>query len=777
MSASLQAVTPSAVLLRVSGVVQGVGFRPFVHRLASRYGLDGWIRNVTGEVEIALEGDGRDIRRFVHALRIDAPPLARIDAVREAPLDEQGLGSFRVLESTRDATGRQLVPPDVAVCAECTAELYDPRNRRHGYPFITCTNCGPRYSVIEAMPYDRERTSMRWFAQCAACRAEYLTMGNRRYHSETNSCPRCGPRLELLTARPMAAAPDPIEGASRVLRQGGIVALRGIGGFHLAADATNQHAVARLRDRKHRDGKPLAIMVRALADARSVAHVSEREADWLVAPERPIVLLRRRDDPLAGPIAPSVSDGLDTIGVMLPYAPLQMLLLDAVGRPLVMTSGNRSHEPLTASVGEALHDLGGIADAFVTHDREIVARSDDSVLRVAGDTTILMRRGRGFAPVPLALPIPARHTVLAVGAHLKNTLTLASHGDAFVSQHIGDLETLETTAHWRRTLEAFSSFFGIEPRVIARDLHPGYLSTQLAAELAPSVERVFTIQHHHAHVAAVAAEHRVTEPVIGVAFDGTGMGDDGRIWGAELLIADLNGYRRVGQLRYAPLPGGDLAVRTPWRTAFGYLSLLPDTVETRTAFAFAVNGVPEKEQELVMQQAERGINAPEASSMGRLFDAAAALLGVCRVARFEGEAAMRLESLAANHAGRELPFPIAPAASERLVLDPLPLLLALGESLARGADVAELAASFHESVAAATAAAVRRVAQESGINTVVLSGGVFQNARLLAGLRHRLRRAALRVLLARHLPPNDGAISYGQAAIASALMEREASVA
>jgi hydrogenase maturation protein HypF len=341
-----------------------------------------------------------------------------------------------------------------------------------------------------------------------------------------------------------------------------------------------------------------------------------------------------------------------------------------------------------------------------------------------------------------------------------------------VSQHIGDLETLETTAHWRRTLEAYTTFFGMEPRVIARDLHPGYVSTQLAAELAPSVERVLTVQHHHAHVAAVAAEHRATEPVIGVAFDGTGLGDDDKIWGAELLIADLTGYRRVGQLRYAPLPGGDLAVRTPWRTALGYLSLLPDTTATHAAFALAVDGVPKKEQELVMQQVERGINAPEASSMGRLFDAAAALLGVCCVAGFEGEAAMRLESLAAKRTGKELPFPFV-ATGERLVLDPLPLLLALGESLSRGADVAELAASFHESVAATTAAAVRRVAEDSAISTVVLSGGVFQNARLLVALRQRLQRAALRVLVARYLPPNDGAISYGQAAIAAALLEHD----
>lgn len=761
-----------SVMLHVTGVVQGVGFRPFVHRLATRHRLAGWVRNEAGDVLVVVEGDGADIDRFIGGLRSDAPPLARIDAIRATPHEPIGVTGFQIAPSDTITAGRQPVSPDVAICADCEREFSDPADRRYRYPFITCTNCGPRHSVIESMPYDRERTTMRPFAQCPACSREYESISDRRYHSETNSCPVCGPRLRFFV--PGVAADErrtehAIAAAARVLTNGGIVAVRGIGGFHLAVDATDDRAVDRLRERKHRDAKPLAVMVRTLDQARALGHVSAREAEWLTSPERPIVILRRRAD---ARLAPGVSGDLGTVGVMLAYAPLHFLLLEAAGRPLVMTSGNRSRDPLAISLDDALRTLSPIVDAFLTHDREIVARIDDSVLRVAGDATILVRRARGFAPLPVPLPVATPEPLVAVGAHLKNTFAIAEGWDAYVSQHVGDLETLETMEHWERSLASFERLFHVTPSVAVRDLHPGYLSTTLAAELGLS--RTIAVQHHHAHVAAVAAEHGVATPVVGLAWDGTGYGEDGKVWGAECLICDLVGYRRVGRLRYAPLPGGDAAVRAPWRTALGYLSLEP---AVPAAFR-EIAGVDRRERDLVWRQALERVNAPEASSMGRLFDAAAALLGVSAHARFEGEGAMRLEALAGDLPAEPLPIAERQAAIEGQpggisVADPVPLLAALAELRARGADVRRLAAVFHESVAEYGASLAARVAAAEGLRTVVLSGGVFQNARLLVSVRSRLAARGLDVLVPERLPPNDGAVSYGQAVIAAAQLRRE----
>jgi hydrogenase maturation protein HypF len=766
--------------LRVAGVVQGVGFRPFVHRLAVRHALRGWVRNTTGDVEIAIAGSAEAVEQFVRALRAEAPPLARIDRLEREPLSLAVFGPFRIVESDDSGVEGQWVSPDVAVCSACAAELADPANRRYRYPFITCTDCGPRYSVIERMPYDRERTSMRAFEQCPACAREYATLGDRRYHSETNSCPVCGPRLALVDPRGVEIeVPDPIRWAGAALRAGRIVAVRGVGGFHLACDATNEQAVVRLRRGKHRDGKPLAVMVRSLDDAQQLAVVSDDEAAWLEHPGRPIVILESRS---GSPVAPGVSGGLATVGVMLAYTPLHLLLLEAVGRPLVMTSGNRSGEPLAASVDEAVRDLGDVTDAILTHDREIVARIDDSVLRVVPSAAgslrastrastpppaVLMRRGRGFAPLPVALPVAAPLPLVAVGPHLKNTLALAHGSDVFVSPHIGDLETLETADHWRATYDSLRELFRIEPAVAVRDLHPQYLSTRLAEELG--MARVIAVQHHHAHIAAVAAEHRVTGPVIGIAFDGTGYGDDGHTWGAEILVADLVDYRRVAQLRYAPLPGGDVAARAPWRVALGYAALHR---EAREAFALAFEGVDARATRLVRRQIEAGVNVPLASSMGRLFDAAAAVLGVCRESHFEGEAAMRLEACAGRVPADPLPYQPGAEATGVAAFDPLPLLLELGYRVLAGEDVRRLAAAFHESVAEGTAAFVGSLASREGITRVVLGGGVFQNARLLESLVRRLEERELEVLTARRLPPNDGGVSYGQAVVAAARLAR-----
>jgi hydrogenase maturation protein HypF len=748
-------------------VVQGVGFRPFVHRLAERHRLTGWVRNAAGEVRILVEGDPGGLDGFLEALRSEAPPLARVDRIEREPHPTGAASGFAILSSIEDE-GRQPVPADVALCPACEAELLDPADRRHRHPFVTCTDCGPRYTVIEAVPYDRERTSMRAFTQCPACLAEYRSPASRRYHSESNSCPECGPALWLV--RPgcagRAAGEAALTAAAALLARGEILALRGVGGFHLAVDAVSEEAVDRLRLRKRRDAKPLAVMVRSLAEAGALADLEPGEAALLAASARPIVLARRRGD---ARLAAGVAPGLDRIGLLLAYTPLHHLLLGLVRRPLVMTSGNLSEEPIAAGNDEALARLGAVADGFLLHDREIIGRMDDSVVRLAATGPILLRRARGHAPLPLELPVGSPVPLVAVGPHLKNTFTLVHGRRAYVSQHIGDLENLETLEHFQRTLHAFKRLFHVEPEVAVRDLHPGYLSTRVAAELG--LERVIAVQHHHAHIAAVLAEHGRRAAALGLAFDGTGYGDDGRVWGAEFLVADLAGYRRLGRLRYGPLPGGDLAARCPWRVARGYLSLEPTAA---AALAPAFTGVEPRELDLVDRQLAAGFNTPLASSMGRLFDATAALLGVRGVARYEGQAAMELEALAGARPAGPLPFPARVAADGVWELDPVPLLVALGEGRAAGTDPRDLAAAFHESVAAGAEGLAAGLAAAAGVRTVVLGGGCFQNARLLASLARRLEARGLEVLVPRHLSPNDGAVSYGQAAVAAAQLSREA---
>lgn len=765
MSAPTPAVA-AAIRLRVTGVVQGVGFRPFVHRLAARRGLAGWVRNAAGEVQIEIEGSVDAIADFRQALEREAPPLARIERIDLEPLVPVGRTVFEIRPSATEPDRRLPVSPDVALCSACEAELFDPGNRRYHYPFITCTDCGPRFTVIEAMPYDRERTSMRAFAQCPECSREYHDPASRRYHSETNSCPRCGPQLWLQDGDGTAIDGDPIGGAARLLRAGQIVAVRGLGGFHLACDATNEAAVALLRERKQREEKPFAVMVLTLEEARAQAHVTAAEAAALVSRERPIVLMHRGAD---ATLAAAVAPGLDTVGVMLAYTPLHQLLLAEAGRPLVMTSGNASEEPIATAIADALQRLAGLADAFLLHDREITARYDDSVLRITGGgAPIFVRRARGYAPLPLDLPQDSPLPLVAVGALLKNTFTLVHGRRAWVSQHIGDLENLETLEHFQRTLRDFRRLFRVEPEVAVRDLHPAYLSSRVAGEL--DCDRVISVQHHHAHIAAVLAEHGHGGPVLGLAFDGTGYGDDGQVWGAEFLVADLAAYTRVGHLRYAPLPGGDAAARAPWRVARGYLALEPAAAQ---ALAPAFAAVDPQTLTIVDQQIAAGLNTPLASSMGRLFDAAAAILGVRAVAHYEGQAAMELEALAGRRAGARLPFPARQTADGMWELDPLPLLVALGEAVLRGGDRQALAAAFHESVAARTAELAARCAMERGLTTIAIGGGCFQNVRLHEVIRRRLERRGLRVLVPRRLSPNDGAISYGQAAVAATLLARE----
>ncbi len=751
------------IAVRVTGVVQGVGFRPFVHRLAVRHQLDGWVLNAAGEVRIEVEGAADSLQEFLDALEHEAPPLARIERVEVERHAARGLSGFAIEASQDQPDRRQPVSPDVAVCAACEAELRDPANRRFEYPFITCTDCGPRFTVIHAMPYDRERTSMAAFAQCPACRAEYDSPGSRRYHSETNSCFACGPRLWFAGADgvPRTAGPEEaLSAAALVLVGGGILAVRGVGGFQLAVDATDQRAVALLRERKRREAKPLAVMVRTLEDAARLGRVGAAEAELLTSPERPIVLLERLE---GGALAAGVAPGLGWVGVMLPTTPMHHLLLDRVRSPLVMTSGNVSEEPIATGNEEALARLADIADGFLLHDREIVSRYDDSVVRPTGVGPLLLRRARGYAPLPLDLPVASPIPLLAVGPHLKNSFTLVHGRRAFVSQHIGDLENLETLEHFHASLARFKTLFRIEPEAVVHDLHPGYFSTRVARESGLRV--LPPVQHHHAHAAAVMAEHGRTGPVLALAFDGVGYGEDGTVWGGEILQADLLGFRRVGHLRPAPLPGGDLAARNPWRAALGYLML---DQHLAPAFALALDGVQEAERAMAEMQATRGVNAPWASSMGRLFDAAAAVLGLRLKAEFEGQAAMELESLAGRRVASEIRVGLERTNGGAWIIDPLHLLAVIGSRRQRGDDIADLAADFHASVAWAAAEVVRRLVEETGIRTVTLGGGSFQNARLLASMVGRLQGFGLTVLWPRRLSPNDGAISYGQAAVAAA---------
>ncbi len=757
----------SARQIRVYGLAQGVGFRPFVHRLAREHGVRGWVRNRNGDVEIFVEGTDGTLEEFLRAVRSEAPPLARIERLDVRRVTPEGSPSFTILASDEVEQGPQPVPPDAGICEPCAAELADPGNRRFRHPFITCTDCGPRATVIAAMPYDRERTSMAVFPLCPACRAEYEAPGDRRHHAESVCCPDCGPRLWFEVFHPEeergsiegSGFSDPIRMAASRIAAGEIVAIRGLGGFQLAVDATSESAVRRLRERKHREDKPFAVMVRSLEEARRWAIVDDTAAAPLQSSARPIVLLPARTG--VG-IARSVAQGLTHIGLMLPSTPVHALLLGAASVPLVMTSGNRSGCPIAISNDEARDQLGTIADGFLLHDREILDRHDDSVVRPSPSGPILVRRARGYAPTGLPLPIAVGEPLLAVGAHLKNTLTLACGDQAWVSQHLGDLETLEAAEHVDRTRRRMQEVFRIEPRVVAHDLHPGYLSTRFA-ERFPAGLRM-GVQHHHAHVAAVMAEHHLAGPVLGLALDGTGYGDDGHIWGGELLLATLTDYQRLGHLRYLPLPGGDLAVRSPWRSALGALAGAPDAED---AFAHAFAGIAAEEVDLAREQIRRGINTPLASSMGRVFDAAAAVLGVRRISRYEAQAAMELEALAGSRPASERDLALVEV-DGRDVVDCVPLLVHLGWLRQRGADVADLAADFHATVAWGMSNLVLRAVEQTGVRTVVLCGGVFQNARILTSIAQRLQGAKLEVLIPHRLGPGDGAISYGQAVVAAA---------
>jgi hydrogenase maturation protein HypF len=748
--------------VRVEGIVQGVGFRPFVHALAGRLGLAGLVGNDAGGVFVEVEGSSETVERFLEALAAEAPPLAVIERVTATPLAPTGISGFAIAPSQAGGERQALVSPDTATCADCLAELADPADRRHRYPFINCTNCGPRFTIVRDVPYDRPATTMASFAMCADCAREYHDPGDRRFHAQPVCCPACGPSLALLDRDGTAAGGDPLAGAAARLRDGAVVAVKGLGGYHLAADVASEPAVAALRARKHREDKPFAVMVADLAGARALCRVDPAEEAMLASPRRPIVLLRRR--PEEG-VAASVAPGNRSLGVMLPYTPLHHLLLAEVGRPIVLTSGNVSDEPISYLDGEAVERLGGIADWFLTHDRPIHVRADDSVVRAFRGRELPLRRSRGFAPQPLGLPWPFPRHVLACGAELKHTFCLAKGGHAFVSHHIGDLENYETFRSFTEGVGHFRRLFAVEPEVVAHDLHPEYLSTKYALEL-DGVE-LEGVQHHHAHVAACLADNGEPGPVIGVAYDGLGYGADGTIWGGELLVADLEGFRRAGHLEVVAMPGGAAAIREPWRMAAAWLgAAFGGQVPER----LAVVGRNLDRWEQVAALARSGTASPTTSSAGRLFDAVSAILGVRDAVNYEGQAAVELEQLADPAEAAAYPARVGGAGNDGalLLVGGRDLVRAVVEDLDAGVPAPLIAARFHNGLAEATVAACQAVRDATGLEAVALSGGVFQNLLLLTRTVARLELEGFRVLVHSRVPPNDAGISLGQAAVAGA---------
>jgi hydrogenase maturation protein HypF len=758
--------TTSISLVRISvrGVVQGVGFRPFVYQLAARHNLRGWVCNTSEDVKIEVEGEAKDIEGFVKELREQAPPLAHIESIKVTPGAPENYDKFEIRESVAEAGKYQLVSPDIATCPDCLEEIFNPADRRYRYPFTNCTNCGPRFTIIKDIPYDRPNTTMQSFKMCPECQSEYNDPLNRRFHAQPNACPVCGPRLELVDAGGKSVAcEDIIKKTSELLKNGKIVAIKGLGGFLLACDATSEKAVSRLRRRKNRPAKPLAVMVANLEEAKRHCQVNEEEIKLLTSPGSPIVLLNWKTD---SDISQAVAPGLIYLGVMLPYTPLHHLLLREVGLPLVMTSGNLSEEPIAKDNDEALRRLHGIADYFLVHDRDIYARYDDSVMIVGKNIPRFTRRSRGYAPYPIHLPYQSRQ-ILGCGAEEKNTFCLTRDNYAFISQHIGDMENLETLEHYVNTIDLYKKLFRITPEIIAHDMHPEYLPTKYAKEIAEKDKiKLFPVQHHHAHIASCMADNGTAGPVIGVALDGTGYGTDGNIWGGEFMVADYKDFKRAAHLEYLPLPGGALAIKKPYRTAIGYLLALNIDLEKKLPL---LKQVDEREITIIKNQVEKNVNAPLTSSMGRLFDAAAALSGVRSIIEYEAQAAIDLEMLAYNAPDETGYYPFSLEKQDGIsIIKIRDLLQAIIKDILKETPQTAIAARFHNTIARMILETCRSITGETGIKRAALSGGVFQNRLLLRKTLALLESKGFEVYTHRQVPCNDGGISLGQVVIANA---------
>jgi hydrogenase maturation protein HypF len=761
----LTAVDPVIrVAIRVEGVVQGVGFRPFVHTLAGRFQLAGCVGNDTQGVFIDAEGAREAITRFLTALRSDAPRLAEIERVTVAEQRPRGDAGFTIVASDGAGKRRTLVSADSATCPACLAELADPADRRYRYPFLNCTDCGPRFTIVRDVPYDRPNTTMAGFPMCAACAREYHDPTDRRFHAQPVCCPVCGPRARLDDAAGHALDGDPLARAAELLREGAVLAVKGLGGYHLAADASSEAATATLRARKHREDKPFAVMVPTVEAARALCEVDPTAERLLCGHRRPIVLLPRRQD---AHVAAAVAPGTTQLGVMLPYTPLHHILLSDLASPIVLTSGNVSDEPIAFRDDEARARLGGIADAHLTHDRPIHVRTDDSVTSSWRGRELPQRRARGYAPEPIALPWEFPRPVLACGAELKNTICLAKSRHAFCSPHIGDLRNYQTLRAFTASIEHLGRLFDITPRAVAHDLHPEYLSTKHALDMA-GVDLV-SVQHHHAHIASCLADNGIVGPVIGVAFDGAGYGTDGTIWGGEFLIAGLTGFRRAGHLEPVPMPGGDAAVAQPWRMAASYLS----RSECDAVAGLAVARRHVRHWRPVVTMARSGWNAPLTSSAGRLFDAVAAILDVRDTVTYEGQAAIELEQRA--EVDEHTSYPVAIGDGDPLRVDGPGLVAEVVDDLRAGTAAATVAARVHNTVATAIVRVCRMLAARTGLRTVALSGGVFGNRLLLDRTAGGLESDGFTVLTHSRVPCNDGGISLGQAAVLGAL-DREAGV-
>lgn len=760
----------TSLKIHVNGVVQGVGFRPFVFGLAQKMNLNGWVRNTSAGVDIELDGSREILEKFVQALNNEAPPLAHIDEVEVAWNSPRGFVKFEIIHSEAVKDAFQPISPDVCICPDCLRELFDPSDRRYRYPFINCTNCGPRFTIIKDIPYDRPKTTMAPFEMCEACEAEYVDPSDRRFHAQPVACPECGPKvwLEIKNDGEIThEGEDAIRIAQDLLGGGKILAIKGLGGFHLACDANNTQAVAELRRRKLRVDKPFALMLPDIETIDKYCILNAKAKELLISNSRPIVLLDRKP---GSTIAQEAAPGQNSLGIMLPYTPLHYLIFDTDKyEALVMTSGNLSEEPIVTDNDDARIHLGALADAFLMHDRDIYIRCDDSVARIFEDEILPIRRSRGYAPYPVHLNFnpPA---ILACGGELKNTFCMTRNNYAFLSHHIGDLENYETLESFESGINHFERLFRVEIKALAHDLHPDHLATRYAIRRAALEDLpAFAVQHHHAHIVACMVENQLPgdKPVIGVAFDGTGFGEDGTIWGGEFLISDFNGFQRAVHLKQIQLPGGDLAVREPWRMALAWLENAGETWEEDLPPVRHLMQEPSLNK-IFQQQLRTGLNSPRTSSMGRLFDAVSALTGVRSRVNYEGQAAIEFEARVDPLEMERYEFEIGQAN-----IDPAPVIRSIVQDLRNSISVPQIASRFHNGVAGMTLSICRNIRNQTGISEVALSGGVFQNITLLKATLSGLRAEGFQVYIHKLVPPNDGGIALGQAVVAAARLAKK----
>ena len=753
----------AAKRIDVNGIVQGVGFRPFVYNLAHQYGLKGEVANTASGVSIRIEGSPEDIRAFETELTTKSPPLAHLVEISTHAESIKPFAEFRIVKSRGQAQMATLISPDVSICDDCRQELFDPKDRRYQYPFINCTNCGPRYTIIDDIPYDRPKTSMRHFKMCAACQAEYDDPTNRRFHAQPNACDQCGPHVSLHDHRRQPITTDnPIEAAADCIRQGQIVAVKGLGGYHLVVDALNSQAVLRLRKRKLREEKPFAIMSADLESIREYARVRPEEETLLTSIQRPIVLLQKKNP---NPISEAVAPGNKYWGVMLPYTPLHYLLFEHQFAALVMTSANLSEEPIAIDNDDAFERLADIADYFLIHNRDIYLRSDDSILKHTAGRRRYIRRSRGFVPIPIFLnqTVPA---ILACGAELKNTICLTKGDKAFLSQHIGDLENMATLDFFKLTVAHLARILEIQPELIACDMHPDYLSTRFAKEQAQT--GIIEVQHHHAHIVSCMAEHKLEGAVIGLAFDGAGYGTDGTIWGGEVLVAEATQFERVAHLDQVPMPGSSAAIKEPWRMALSYLRATFGENLPELDLPLLKQIEPQKIS-IIVQMMEKGVNCPQTSSLGRLFDAVAAIIGIRQRVNFEGQAAMELEMLAEDSS--KAIYDIQWTSRAPIKILPQPIIRGVVQDIQNGMSPADISIKFHQTLIVLFGEICGTVRRDHDLNRVVLSGGCFQNSLLLKGLIGQLEAHHFEVYAHQQVPANDGGIALGQALVAAAQIE------